>query len=121
MKPILDYISIFAASIANIISGFSLIAIGRAHARMFFETDSELPLISNASIAYTSTFAPILVGLIVGVATLAGLVFVRRSDRFRSLLPFLLTISFIFVILHIMFVAFGAALPLFRITYSMSE
>jgi uncharacterized membrane protein len=121
MKATLDVLAILAASIVNLVAGVTITNIGRVHTRLFSEMDMELPLISKASAAYTATVAPIIVGLILGIATLAGLGFIFRSERLRWMLPFLLSISFIVAILHIMFVSFGVTLPLVRITYTMGQ
>jgi hypothetical protein len=121
MKPFLDYISIFAASIANIIAGFGIIYIGRAHTRLFSELAVELPVLSKAAVTYTSTNAPVIVGIAVGFVTLAGLILVRRNESQRWMLPILLSLSFVFTIIHLLFVAFAGALPLLRITYIMTQ
>ena len=121
MKATLDVVAILAASIVNLVAGTTQLTIGRVHARMFSEMDMELPLISRATVAYTSTAAPVIVGLILGMAILAGLSFVFRSERLRWLLPFLLSLSFIVAFLHIMFVSFGVTLPLVRITHTMGQ
>ena len=121
MKATLDVFAILAAAIVNLVAGVTLINIGRVHTRLFSEMDMELPLISKASTAYTATVAPIAVGVIFGIVTLAALGFVFRSERLRWLLPFLLSVSFIVAILHIMFVSFGVTLPLTRITHTMGE
>jgi len=121
MKATLDVLAIIAASIVNLVAGVTITNIGRVHTRLFSEMDMELPLISKTSAAYTATVAPIIVGLILGIATLAGLGFIFRSERLRWMLPFLLSISFIVAILHIMFVSFGVTLPLVRNTYTMGQ
>lgn len=121
MKATLDVLAILAAAIVNLVAGVTLINIGRVHTRLFSEMDMALPIISRASAAYTATVAPIIVGVILGIATLAGLGLVFRSERLRWLLPFLLSVSFIVAILHIMFVLFGVTLPLVRITYTMGQ
>ena len=121
MKATLDVFAILAAAIVNLIAGVTLINIGRVHTRLFSEMDMELPLISKVSTAYTATAAPITVGVIFSIVTLAVLGFVFRSERLRWLLPFLLSVSFIVAILHIMFVSFGVTLPLTRITHTMGQ
>lgn len=119
MRTIPDLLAIFTVSVVHIISGITLITIGRVHSRLFSEMDMELPLISKASAAYTATVAPIVVGLILGLTTLVGLGLVLRSERLRWLLPSLLSLSFVVAFLHIMFVSFGVTLPLVRITHTM--
>ena len=89
--------------------------------RLFSEMDMELPMISKASMAYTTTAAPIVVGLLLGLVTLAGLVLINRSERLRGLLPFLLSVSFIVVILQIVFVSFGVSLPLVKMAEAMAQ
>ena len=121
MKCVLNLLAVIAASIVHLISGPTLINIGRVHTRLFTEMEMELPLISKASAAYTGTIVPMIVGLILGVATLLGLGFVYRSERIRWLLPVMISISFVVAILHIMFVSFGATLPLVRITSTMGH
>ena len=81
----------------------------------------DLPVMTSAAAGYTTTDAPIFVGFTVGFVTLAGLVFVRRTERLQWMLPILLSLSFVFVILHVMFVALAGALPLLRITYTMTQ
>ena len=121
MKATLDVLAILAAAIVNFVAGVTLIHIGRVHTRLFSGMDMELPMISKAAAAYTATVAPMIVGSILGVATLAGLGFVFRSEKLRWLLPFLLSVSFLVAILHIMFVAFGVTLPLVRVAYTMGQ
>jgi hypothetical protein len=121
MRPLLDYISIFAASSVNIVSGFSLTYIGRAHTRLFSEMAIDLPVLSSAAVGYTATNAPVFVGFAVGLVTLVGLILIRRIERLRWMLPILLSLSFVFVVLHIIFVALASSLPLLRITYTMTQ
>jgi hypothetical protein len=121
MKKILDIVAISIASIAHLTTGVFLASIGRAFTRMFSEVDMELPLISKVSVGYTAMVSPILVGIALCLATLVGLVLVSRSEKIRWLLPFLLTISFVVVILHLMFVSFGVMLPLMHMVSMMNQ
>jgi hypothetical protein len=121
MRPFLDYMSIITASGANIISGFTLVYIGRVHARLFAEMAIDLPVLTSSAVGYTRSNAPIFVGFTVGIVTLAGLIYVRRSERLRWMLPTLLSLSFAFLILHCMFVALSVSIPLMRITYTMTQ
>ena len=121
MKPILTAIAILAVTVVHIISGSALISIGRSHASLFKEADCKLPLISELSTNYTATTAPIIVGLLLGMMTVLGLGLVFRPQTFHWLLPFLLSLSFVTVILHIMFVVFGITVPLLPVTPTMSQ
>ena len=121
MRATLDLLAILAASVAHFISGITLVNIGRVHTRLFSGMDMELPLISKAATAYTATAAPIVTGLALGLGTLVGLGLVFRSEKSRWLLPFLLTLSFIAVLLHIMFVSFGVTLPLVGGIHTMEQ
>lgn len=121
MRTILDLVAVFTASAAHFVSGFTLVGIGRLYIRVFSESEMELPMISKASAGYTATVVPIMIGVVLGLATLAGLGMVLRSEKTRWLLPFLLTLSFVILILHILFVWIGATLPLLRISSTMSE
>lgn len=121
MRTLFDILAIIAASVVHLISGPALINIGRVHTHLFSGMEMDLPLISRATVSYTATFFPIIVGLVLGVTTLLGFGVVYRNERIRWLLPFLLTVSFVVAILHIMFVSFGVTLPLVRITYSMGQ
>lgn len=121
IRKLLDLITILTASIAHFVSGITIVNIGRVHSRLFSEMDMELPLISKLSASYTATAAPIIAGAALALATLVGLGLVLRSERLRWMFPFLLALSFVVVILHIVFVSFGVTLPLMRITYSIGQ
>jgi hypothetical protein len=122
MKTALNIATVLVASLANIFSGFILVAVGRSHARLFSEQlNSELPVITQLSVAYTASIAPIVLGILLGLVTLVGLTLILRSEKMRWSFPHLLSLSFLAVILNLMFVAFAVSVPLFRITYSMSE
>lgn len=121
MKTFLNVLAVLTAAVVNMVSGTAVMTVGRVHALAISDKDSELPLISQASTAYTATNAPMLVGMFLGVATLVGLSLVIRSKRFHWLLPFLLALSFVVATLHLMFVVFGVTIPLVRIISTMSE
>ncbi len=121
IRKLLDLIAVLAASIAHFVSGITIVNIGRVHFRLFSEMDMELPLISKLSASYTATAAPIIAGVALALVTLVGLGLVLRSEKRRWMLPFLLALSFVAVIMHIVFVSFGVTLPLMRITYTMGQ
>ena len=120
MKKLLDLLAITVASIAHLITGVFLVNIGRIFTRMYSDTDMQLPLLSKASVTYTATAAPIMVGLGLCLATLVGLGMAFRSERTRWLLPFLLTISFVAVILHLTSILFGVTSPLVKMVDMMN-
>jgi hypothetical protein len=111
-RKLTDLIAIVAASIAHLVSGITTMNIGRVYTPLFAETDSILPMITRAAIGYTATSAPIIVGVALGLATLLGLGLVLRSEKMHSIFPFLLALSFVAVILQLVFVPLGIALPL---------
>jgi tetrahydromethanopterin S-methyltransferase subunit C len=123
MKKILNTIAILTASIANIISGYVAVTVGRTHTRLFSEyfTDMELPVISQASVNYTATSAPIILGFIIGIGTLLGLSLILRSERKQWLFPCWLSLSFLTAFLQILIIAIAVSVPFSRITYIMSE
>jgi hypothetical protein len=123
MKTILNTITILTASLANIISGYVAVTVGRTHTRLFLEqyTDMELPLISQASVNYTATNSPIIMGFIIGIGTLVGLSLILRSERKQWLFASFLCLSFLTAFLQILIVALAVSVPFFRITYTMSE
>ena len=121
MKKIFTALAILSATVVHVISGSALASIGRIHAFQFAGTDSELPLISELAFNYTATGAPLIIGLFLAAATLVGLGLIFRSSRFQWLLPFLLSISFVTAIVHIMLVVFGVTIPLLRTMAIMSE
>lgn len=121
MKTLPNLLAIIAASATHVLSGFFLTSFGRVNTRIFSETDMELPHISKALAAYTSTVAPIIVGLLLGFVTLTVLVLINRSEHLRYLLSFLISVSFVVVLLQIAFVSFGLSLPLVRMVEMMAQ
>ncbi|YCM46468.1 hypothetical protein V2O64_10605 [Verrucomicrobiaceae bacterium 227] len=121
IRKLPDLLAVIAASIAHLVSGITTINIGRVHTRLFSETDMELPMITRAVVSYTATSAPVIVGVALGLATLLGLGLVLRSEKTRWIFPFLLALSFVTVIFHLIFVSFGMSLPLTRIADTMGQ
>ena len=119
MKTTFDALAILAAGTVHILSGFVLVYIGRMHAIHFESIDAELPLITQVCFSYTLTLFPILMGLLLGLATLLGLGLSLRVEKVRDLLPFLLSISFVVGVLHIVFVLFAVSIPLVRVMSHM--
>jgi hypothetical protein len=124
MKAILDFISIAAVCFAHLAAGPAVTGIGRMHARLFASAgidEMDLPMLTRWMIRYTATGTPVILGIILGLVSLLGLVHINRSEKHRWLMPFFLTVSFVAVILHLIAVCQGVALPLSRVTYSMGN
>lgn len=117
----LKILSILAASYAHPIAGVFVSGMGQAHAKFFVELNVKLSVVSQAAVPYAEPGAPVAVGLVLGLATLVGLGLIFRSEKHRWLLPFLLSVSFILVILHIAFVWLGVNVPLLHMVLTMRE
>lgn len=121
MRNSLNILSILAASFVHPIAGVFVSGMGQAHAQFFMELNVKLSVVSQAAVPYAASGAPVAVGLVLGLATLVGLSLVFRSEKHRWLLPFLLSVSFVLVILHITFVWIGVNVPLLNMVPTMGE
>jgi len=121
MRKSLNILSILAASFTHLIAGIFVSGMGQAHAQFFMELNVKLSVVSQAAVLYAESGAPVAVGLVLGLVTLVGLCLVLRSEKHRWLLPFLLSISFVLVIIHINFVWFGVNTPLLKMVQALGE
>lgn len=124
MKIVFNIIPTAAAVIVNFMAGGYAVQIGGTHARLYANMvikEEDLPALTRMVLSYTSSAAPVFVGVLLGLGSLIGLSCARRSEKYKWLTPFLLTISFVAAILHLISVIQGVTLPLFRITYSMGN
>lgn len=64
---------------------------------------------------------PIAVGVLLGLITLVGIGYAARSERGVEYWPILLTVSFVLAIMHIVIVWYGTSMPLFRMSFELSQ
>ena len=121
MKNRFNTIAILAASASHILTASLVTYIGRTLAAHFNDVGGELSVVSQVTVNYSSAALPMLVGVIFGAITLVGLLLVNRSEKLRWLLPFLLTVSFLFVILQLAVASLAIAVPFANMIPSMSE
>ena len=96
----------------QVIVGFLVVSMGQVYrSRLANLTSTEIPSFTKLVFNHTSGILPIVIGVIIGVASAVLLVFAMREDRNRGYIPILLCLFFAIAIIHTVTVWLGASLP----------
>lgn len=111
MKTALNFLAILMAAVANILTGHLIAHIGKVQTAHWMKQDCELPRLTTLCLSYATSPVAVAFGWFFGVMTMVGLSALLRSENGRSSFLWLLSLSFVVVIVQLMAFAFGMALP----------
>jgi len=119
-RDVLNWSAVLLVGVVHVMVVYPIKAFGSSHESLWaYMGHSDLPRATYWAIHYSTSSIPHVVGGVLAVLSITGLGYVMVGGNGRHHLPFLVSMAWVAVLMHVLAVWAGVSLPFARMMFTM--